>query len=389
MKIALTEKQRIALEEIRDRLNNLSVLKDQNKFFKEAQTPDAREILANRTKRLITCLQPSETNPFPTLALFENFALADIKDLTPVEGNTHRLPSKQSSVNLGALNTPSRYLQIRWNTSQETTEISQVNTPEETDTSFGPKQWSYEQANLIELKDSNKTYSLDMNLYRSQTASTPFIVPSYNGKTCYLVNRDSYVSTSANSFSFSISTHNVLCALKTLGKDSPLHLGPVRNESQVYLSNGRETCMVPVSIMRSDGLQQTNWTGKEPRVSNCTSDNILHAFTHCRRFDHTKNTNHIVHFTHVKDRGVVELSNDLGLNKQTLYTATGLGHKPVIEQRIQHNKPINPPNEARRPVELLQAPSTSKRKRETNNKQSKKIKIPSGTKAITSFFSLR
>jgi len=373
MKMQMSDKQRMGLEGLRNRLNNMG--DDKSRVTKEDEASSRARI-----ERLKACLHPSGTDPFPTLCLFENFALTELHELVHVEHDVYRLPNIGSSANLARLGEGYRSVEVSWNTAENTTQLKMNRSKGDATMStatFGPHRWSYEKENVIQLNagDRGGTRVLDMDSYRDQTSATPYVVPSFDGKMSFLVNEDSYLYTEGDAFSFSVRSHDVLKTMAEMGKF--VDIAPVKGTSRVMFTKGSTRIQVPVTILRSDGKSTAKWTGAESCVANCVPANIEHGFNQCRKFDHTLHTDHVVHFTHLRHSGVVVLSNDLGLNRIEMNARDGLGC-------FVRGAPVRPVA-----VQLKQATST-KRKTNTNStkKANKKLKTMPGTTSIKSFFKI-
>ena len=129
-------------------------------------------------------------------------------------------------------------------------------------TPFGPEANSWQTDNVHCLEDG-KGFILDMQEYRMQTRSTPYIVPSSDLSNVFLVNRDSFMCTKQNSFGFQVSVRKLLEVLEKIDKPK-FSLGNVVGTRLISLN---KTIHLEVEkLLRDDGRHTDCWAWSESPV---------------------------------------------------------------------------------------------------------------------------
>jgi len=215
-------------------------------------------------KRLITYVEKyTDSDPFPPLFMFSSdMAVSSIEHLT----KEFELPKADSACDIWSLyltdliDKGMNFIKLWWTGERVRFVFSEQRCNDETVLFFSPDDCSWEKENVHCLNRCGKTFLLDMNAYREQTQSTPYIVPTYNGKDVYLANRDSYKTNKKDSFGFEISTTLLMEKLTELQETSAVRIGNVIQNDTIILSTGAKKEEVRVDrIIRADERPMPLW----------------------------------------------------------------------------------------------------------------------------------
>lgn len=204
----------------------------------------------------------TDCDPFPPLYMFStDMAASSLAHLT----KDCCLPKQDTACDIWELYVNDlfdrnvRYVYLKWANDRVQFRFEKV-VNSQPSTSFGPEDNSWDKSNIHCLNECDTEVLLDMESYREQTRSTPYIVPSYDGKHTFLVNRDSYVANKKNTFAFDISVRTLLESLETMSSEEVMTVKNQVGQSTVVFHNSESTNILPITkILRDDERIMTTW----------------------------------------------------------------------------------------------------------------------------------
>ena len=270
-----SDKQRETAEMLKD------YIKSREKIYEYERDSGYMELIASRPallqqrddvdsvkKRLITYVEKyTDCDPFPPLFMFSSdMAVSSIEQLT----TELELPKADSACDIWSLYLTDlidrgiNFIKLWWTGERVRFVFSEQRCGDETVLNFSPDDCSWEREHVHCLNRCGKTFLLNMNAYREQTQSTPYIIPTYNGKDVYLANRDSYKTNKKDSFGFEISTTLLVEKLTEFQETSIVCIGNVVQNDTVVLSSGTKKEEVKVDrIIRADERSMPVWRWRE------------------------------------------------------------------------------------------------------------------------------
>ena len=223
-------------------------------------------------KRLISYVEKyTDCDPFPPLFMFSSdMAVSSIEHLT----KDLELPKADSACDIWSLYLTNlidrgiNFIKLWW-TGERVRFVFSEHRCEyddgETVLNFSPDDCSWEREHVHCLNRCATTFLLDMNTYREQTQSTPYIIPTYNGKDVYLANRDSYKMNKKDSFGFEISATLLMEKLTELQETSTVRISNVTQNDTILLSAGakKDDELKVDRIIRADERPMCVWRWRE------------------------------------------------------------------------------------------------------------------------------
>ena len=271
-----SDKQRETAEMLKD------YIKSREKIYEYERSSGYTEHIASRPavlrhiddidsvkKRLITYVEKyTDCDPFPPLFMFSpDMAVSSIEHLT----RELELPKADSACDIWSLylthliDRGTNFIKLWWTGERVRFVFSEHSCDDETVLKFSPDHCSWAREHVHCLNKCGKTFMLDMNAYREQTQSTPYIVPTYNGKDVYLVNKDSYKTNKKDSFGFEISATLLMEKLTELQETATsVRVSNVIQDDTIVLSAGAKKEQVKVDrIIRADERPMPVWRWRE------------------------------------------------------------------------------------------------------------------------------
>lgn len=227
---------------------------------------------AVKTRLLVYVDKYTECDPFPPLFMFSpDMAASSVQHLTP----ELQLLKRESACDIWTLYLADlldkrlRFVKVCWSGERVGFAFSETSFTKNADEilqHFGPDDCSWDPEQVHCLDTCAKSFVLDMNAYREQTQSTPYVIPTYNGKHVYLANRDSYKVNKKDAFAFEVSAKLFLEKLIELQKASTISIqNVVQTRNILMIGKGRKEELNVERILRADGRPMPLWRwGEEP-----------------------------------------------------------------------------------------------------------------------------
>lgn len=336
-----TEKQRVSAEVLRDYIidrDKILTLERDNGF----PTPPVPgpEVTSWAKERLHMFIREfTDCDPFPPPHMFPpDMAVSNMKHMT----EDHCLPKPDSACDIWSLyvedmlNQQLRFVALSLKENRVQFRFGGALPPQQIAKElilFGPEHCSWYKVNIHCIsKSQNVEFLLDMAAYRQQTQTTPYILPSYDGKKQFLVNRDSYVSNKQNSFAFEVSLRSVLEMLETMSPEMTVE-NIVGTQKVVFRDEKQTIPLAAHRILRDDGRPVPCWLWVETpfQVQTTVLKRAMEMF-----IKQPPLTVKHVSLSLNRDKNRLEISDEVGFN--VIYLHLGTDRK-LTQKRVNETPP--------------------------------------------------